>query len=198
MQRSELKFAPALCTMLMFRVHIHPFVSDPGKFPFLYHSLGDERVFSPPCHQTGAMGCVRISEHSGDLLANVDRGTVVIPSFPPAWARPPAPLPGASACAATRLWAEPVWPHAAPLPAALSWVAKWDNASAGVTALTLTPSDSPRCESVHLLRCAQARYVPMTLVGFGVGGLVGTSSTAVLVVPTMCSSGAPIRLINHL
>lgn len=46
MQRSDLKFAPALCTMLVFGVLIHPFVLNPWKFPFLYHSLGDEWVCS--------------------------------------------------------------------------------------------------------------------------------------------------------
>lgn len=134
MQRSDLKFAPALCTMLVFGVLIHPFVLNPWKFPFLYHSLGDEWVCSLAARSATRRWLWDVSGFAkvpGISLQMLNMGPWS--SFPFLQPRHVQLCP-CQEPVSVGLWVEPAWPHAAPLSIALSRVAKWGNATADVTA----------------------------------------------------------------
>lgn len=155
MQRSDLKFAPALCTMLVFGVLIHPFVLSPGKFPFLYHSLGDERVCSPAARSATRRWLWDVSG-----FAKVPGISLQMLNVGP-WSSFPGRASVAPCCSLV---------HSPEQSGQVGQRYCRCHCS-------LRSPQGPWCESVHLLHGAQPRYLPMKLVGLG---LVDTNGTAII------------------
>lgn len=118
----------------------HPFLLDPGKFPFLSHGPGGMRGFSlqqqglPPDGGCGMRQDLRTFLGTG-CKCRCD--IMVILPFLSAWPYHLLSPPGASAKVALGLWAESVWPHSNPSGSQLGQ-RSWD-VPAGATVPWLTP-----------------------------------------------------------